>query len=246
MSTPAIRPLNSSLQAVAREQLFEETDKINENLDILKEWIRKSAHLRARTDDQFLVTFLRGCKFSIEMAKKKLDMFYTLRTHIPEMLGDRDPLDEKLHRIIKLGVGLPLPNTESPGSPRLMLMRPGVYNANEFTMQEVMKVSMMVNDIMMIEDDNTIVAGQIGVCDLQGVTMAHFLQMQPSLMKKMTMLMQDGLPVRQKGVHYINAPSSFEKIFNIFKSFLNDKMKSRVSSGMVLTQCTKLTNMFPS
>lgn len=83
MSAPAIRPLNASLQVVAREQLFEETDKIQEHLDTLKEWIRKSAHLRSRTDDQFLVTFLRGCKYSLEMSKKKLDMYYTLRTHIP-------------------------------------------------------------------------------------------------------------------------------------------------------------------
>lgn len=228
MSVPAIRPLNSSLQTVAREQLFEEPNKIQENLDIFKEWIRKSAHLRARTDDQFLVTFLRGCKYSLEMAKKKLDMFYTLRTHIPEMLSDRDPLNERLHRIIKLGVVLPLPDTETPGSPRLMLMRPGAYDANEFGINEVMKVSTMVNDILLIEDDNSIVAGQIGVIDLKNMTVAHFVQMQPALMKKMSMMFQEGMPVRQKGVHYINAPSAFEKFFNLFKTFLNDKMKSRV------------------
>lgn len=224
----AVRPLNSSLQAVAREQLHEEPDALRENLDIFKEWIKKSAHLRTRTDDQFLIAFLRGCKYSLEMSKKKLDMFYTLRTHIPEMISDRDPLNEKLQQIIKLGVGLPLPNTESPGSPRIMLIRPGIYDANQFTIQEVMKVSTMVNDILMVEDDNTVVAGQIGIIDLQNVTIAHFIQMQPAFIKKMTMMWQDGLPIRQKGVHYINTPSTFEKIFNIFRSFMNEKMKSRV------------------
>lgn len=228
MSAPAVRPLNISLQAIAREQLHEEPDALRENLDILKEWIRKSAHLRTRTDDQFLVSFLRGCKNSLEMSKKKIDMFYTLRTHIPEMIGDRDPLNEKLQQIIKLGVGLPLPDTESPGSPRIMLIRPGIYDANQFTIQEVMKVSTMVNDILMVEDDNTVVAGQIGIIDLQNVTIAHFIQMQPAFIKKMTMMWQDGMPIRQKGVHYINTPSTFEKIFNIFKSFMNEKMKSRV------------------
>lgn len=228
MSTLAIRPLNSSLQVIAREQLHEEPDKIQENLDMLKEWIKKSAHLKSRTDDQFLVTFLRGCKYSLEQSKKKIDMFYTLRTHIPEMLNNRDPMDEKLHEVIKLGVGLPLPDTESPGSPRIMLVRPGVYDANKVTIQEVMKVSSMVNDILMIEDDNTAVAGQIGIIDLQNVTLAHFIQMQPAFIKKMTMMMQEGMPVRQKGVHYINTPSTFEKVFNLFKSFMNEKMKSRV------------------
>lgn len=229
MSAPAIRPLNSSLQAVAKAQLNEEPEKIQEFLDALREWIKKSAHIRSRDDDQFLVTFLRGCKYSLERTKQKLDMFYTLRTHIPELIGVRDPLDEKMHEIIKLGVGLPLPVTETPGSPRLMLIRPGAYDAHKFTIQEVMKVSTMVNDILMIEDDNMTVAGQFGVIDLANVTLAHFMQMQPAFVKKMTMMMQDGLPIRQKGIHYINAPKSFEQVINFFKSFLNEKMRSRVS-----------------
>jgi hypothetical protein len=229
MTTLAIRPLTSGLQAIAKEQLHEEPEKIGENLEAFREWINKSPHLRSRTDDQFLVTFLRGCKFSLERAKQKLDMFYTLRTHIPELLDGRDPHDEKLAEIVKLGVGLPLPLTENPNSPRLMLIRPGAYDAHKFTIQEVMKVSTMVNDILMIEDDNMIVAGQIGVIDLSGVTLAHFMQMQPAFVKKMTMLMQDATPIRQKGIHYINAPKGFEQLFNLFKSFMNEKMKSRVS-----------------
>lgn len=193
MSSLAIRPLNTSLEVIAREQLHEEPEKIHENLELLKEWIKKSGHLKTRTDDQFLITFLRGCKYSIEQCKKKIDMFYTLRTHMPEIIYDRDPTDERLHEIIKLGVGLPLPDTESPGSPRIMLMRPGAYDANKFSIQDVMKVSTMVNDILMLEDDNTVVAGQIGIIDLQNVTLAHFIQMQPAIVKKMTMMWQEGM-----------------------------------------------------
>lgn len=229
MSTLAIRPLNSNLQVIARDQLHEDPEKIQESLETFREWIKKSAHLRSRTDDQFLVTFLRGCKYSLERAKQKLDMFYTLRTHLPELLADRDPLNEKLHSIIKLGVCLPLPNSSDPGAPRMMLIRPGAYDATKLTIQEVMKVSVMLNDIFMVDDDNMTVAGQIGVIDLHGVTIQHFMQMQPSFVKKMTMLMQDATPIRQKGIHYINAPKSFEQLFNLFKSFMNEKMQSRVS-----------------
>lgn len=228
MSTLAVRPLNPSLQAIAKDQLFEETEKIQENLDAFREWIRKSSYLKARTDDQFLVTFLRGCKYSLERAKQKLDMFYTIRAHLPEMMEGRDPMDAKNHAIIKLGVGLPMPNTETPGSPRLMLIRPGAYDAGVYNIQEVMKVSGLLNDVLMMEDDNMTVAGQIGVIDLAGVTMAHLIQMQPAFVKKMTMLMQDATPIRQKGIHYINAPKGFEQLFNLFKSFMNEKMKTRV------------------
>lgn len=42
------------------------------------------------TDDQRLRTFLRGCKFSLEKVKKKLDMYYTMRNAVPEFFSNRD------------------------------------------------------------------------------------------------------------------------------------------------------------
>lgn len=98
-----IRELHPALQLVAKEQLNEQPEKIEEALESLRAWISDTPHLKARTDDQFLISFLRGCKHDIEKAEKKLDKFYTLRTHIPELMLDRDPLDQKLHGIIKLG-----------------------------------------------------------------------------------------------------------------------------------------------
>ena len=98
-----IRPLSPELQKIAREQLFEEPEKIPEMIQILKEWIKKSPHLRSRTDDQFLVTFLRCCKYSLERTKHKIDMFYTLRTHMPELMQDRDPEKMQLSEIMKTG-----------------------------------------------------------------------------------------------------------------------------------------------
>lgn len=41
-------------------------------------------------DDARLRTFLRGCKFSLEKVKKKLDMYYTMRNAIPEFFANRD------------------------------------------------------------------------------------------------------------------------------------------------------------
>lgn len=104
MSTLDIRPLNSELQLIAKAELNENPDQTRENLDILKKWLEKSAHLRARIDDQFLVAFLRGCKYSLERTKQKIDKYYTYRTHLTEIVGDRDPLLDNINEVIKLGV----------------------------------------------------------------------------------------------------------------------------------------------
>lgn len=98
-----IRPLCTSLQIIARDELGEDPDKIEEFLVKIREWLAQTPHLKARKDDQFLVSFLRGCNYKLDKVKEKLDMHFTLKTHIPELLHGRDPTDPKLREIIKLG-----------------------------------------------------------------------------------------------------------------------------------------------
>lgn len=98
-----VRPLTPALSALAEKELNETPERLVSDIKALKEWIRQSPHLRARTDDQFLVTFLRGCKFSLEKAKQKFDLYHSVRSLMPEVMMNRDPLDERLQSIIRLG-----------------------------------------------------------------------------------------------------------------------------------------------
>uniref|UniRef100_A0A182PGB9 CRAL-TRIO domain-containing protein n=1 Tax=Anopheles epiroticus TaxID=199890 RepID=A0A182PGB9_9DIPT len=223
-----LRPISAALHEKAKRELNERPERIEEDLAALRQWLARTPHIRARIDDQFLVTFLRGCKYSLERAKEKIDMFYSVRTAIPELMRNRDPNRERVREIVRLGVGLPLPLTDGPDAPRIMLIRPGVYDPKRYTIEEVIKVSTMINDIVMLEDDNMVIAGQVGILDLANVTSAHFLQFSPTFVKKMTMMSQEGSPLRQKGFHYINTPTGFETVFNMFKSFMSEKNRSRL------------------
>lgn len=100
---PEIRELSASLAKVAADEVNEVTDRIQSDIDALRNWIKKSPHLKSRTDDQFLVAFLRGCKYSLEKAKHKLDLFYTVRTHAPELIRNRDPMNDHVLGMIRLG-----------------------------------------------------------------------------------------------------------------------------------------------
>lgn len=98
-----IRTISPELQKIAEVELNEVPSRIEEDLLALRTWIGKQAHLRARTDDQFLITFLRGSKYSLERAKEKIDLFFTVRTLMHEMFIDRDPTDPATLEIIRLG-----------------------------------------------------------------------------------------------------------------------------------------------
>ncbi|XP_055530861.1 alpha-tocopherol transfer protein-like [Wyeomyia smithii] len=225
---PNIRPLCPELAKKAREELNEIPERIDEDLAALRAWLAKSPHIKARDEDQFLLTFLRGGKHSLERAKEKLDMYYTVRTALPELMKNRDPFDEKMAELLRQGSCLPLPLTETTDGPRILLFRPGVTDPSKFTIQEVFRCNSMIMDIMLKEDDNLGIAGQLAIGDLAGMTMGHLGQFSPTLMKKVSLLNQEASPLRMKGAHHLNAPPGFETIFNIFKGFMNEKNRSRI------------------
>ena len=224
-----VRELSPELAQKAKEELNEVPERLAEDVKVLREWVAKQPHLRARTDDQNLVNFLRGSKHSLERAKEKLDLFYTIRTSLPEIFSDRDPMSPKNLELIRLGTFLPLPKTLSPDGPRIVLMRVGAYDPSKFTLYDIFRAQSLINTIAIYEDDNMVVAGQIGFIDMRNASMSHFLQMTPTLMKKLALMSQEAVPIRMKGFHHVYTPKGFETIFNMFKNFMNEKNKNRVS-----------------
>ena len=47
--------------------------------------------------------YLRGCKYSLEKTKLKLDMWHTVRTHCPDMFDNWSFKDPKLRELISAG-----------------------------------------------------------------------------------------------------------------------------------------------
>ncbi|XP_068086825.1 retinol-binding protein pinta isoform X1 [Anabrus simplex] len=180
---PNLRPLSPELQEIAKKELGEDPNRVERDLESIKEWLKKQPHLKTRTDDQFLIAFLRGCKFSLERTKEKLDMFYTMRTALPEYFSKRDPMDPEMQEVLKLGLIVPLPGLDDQGR-RVLVNRVGGADPDKISIQTVMKANYLLWDIMMLEDDVGMVKGYVGLADLKGATVAHAMQMTPSIMKK--------------------------------------------------------------
>ena len=47
--TPDIRLLSAELEIIARQELNEDTNRIESDLQALKDWLTKQTHLKART-----------------------------------------------------------------------------------------------------------------------------------------------------------------------------------------------------
>ncbi|XP_018027682.1 alpha-tocopherol transfer protein-like isoform X4 [Hyalella azteca] len=219
--------LSPELQQQAKDELNEDPARRQEDIDAIRKWLKKQPHINARMDDWNILRFLRGCKFSLERTKEKMDMFYTCKTAVPEWFANRDPDEPKMRELLQMGVFLPLP-TPHPNGTILILGRMGAYDAHKNSMDDVTKAALLILDIMSDECEQMSIAGLAEIIDCSGMTGAHVLQMTPALAKKSLVLMQDGYPMRPKALHYINTPAAFDTVFNIFKSFMKEKMKKRI------------------
>lgn len=221
------RPLPKELQEIAKNQLNEDPEKIIQFLALLKDWIAKTPHLKARTDDQFLLSFLRSCKFNIERTKSKLDGFYTIHTAMPDIFFNRK-MDERLLYLLKLKAFVPLPTPDANGN-RVVLVRHIPYYETNTTVYEAVKVAWMFDDIFLNEDDNAVVSGLFYVIDLAKFNLKDAPSFNPISIKKISNARKLGNPLRLKGLHFFNTHPYCTPIFKIACSFYGEKISSRVS-----------------
>ncbi|XP_037813925.1 alpha-tocopherol transfer protein-like [Lucilia sericata] len=222
-----IRPLNEELQKAAAE-IGEDPARISADLEALKTWIKQQPHLRANTDDQLLIAFLRGCKYSLERAKSKIDKFYTLKSKFPEIFRPTDVDDAKFRDIFRLGMWSYLPTPLNGNGPRIGIMRMGLYPADKYNIEEVMTVASAMQEIVLLEDDYAVINGVVFIGDFEKATMAHMFQMTPSVAKKMTVFSEEAIPLRPKASHFINTPTGFEPVFNMIKPMMSEKQQKRL------------------
>lgn len=123
---------------------------------------------------------------------------------------------------------IPLPLTDGEDGPRIFLICPGRYDPKKYDIVDVIKYYVLLTDLLLMEDDNFIVSGQVGILDLTNVGWEHFVQFKPQFVKKMTLLSQDSSPFRPAGFHYVNTPDGFDYVFNMFKTFMSEENKNLV------------------
>ncbi|XP_071443165.1 alpha-tocopherol transfer protein-like [Hetaerina americana] len=207
-----------------QKDLNEEPSKNEESLQHIKDWMEKQPHLPQMIDDQRLMTFLRGCKFSLEKTKRKLDMYYTMRTALPEFFANRDPTRPEIQQVFKDINMPPLPGL-TPEGRRVAVMR---ANGNELgTVSEDFKVALMIGDIRLKEEEVG-VAGDVYILDATVATASQFSKVTPLLIKKFLVCVQEAYPVKLKEVHVVNVSPLVDSIVTFVKPFLKEKIRERI------------------
>ncbi|XP_073813192.1 retinol-binding protein pinta-like [Musca autumnalis] len=222
-----IKPLPLHLQQIAEQELGEVVERIPNDLEILKHWIQQQPHLNSRQDDQFLIQFLRGSKYSLEKAKEKLDRFYTFQTKYPEIFRITNVDDVTFRNNYSLGSLLPLPKPLNECGPRILVFR---YNFSPKTVpiEVLFNTINAIPQVLLLDDPYACIYGTIYVADMSQLSTGHLLQLTPTFLKKVVTYYENTLPLRIKAIYCINAPKIAEQLLNLFLSLMGEKLRKRV------------------
>nr|CAH7768044.1 unnamed protein product [Callosobruchus chinensis] len=203
--------LGEEARVYAEEVLNETDDSRREGLQEIRRWLKEERpDLNAKTETKYLLPFLRGCKFNLAKAKEKMINFYTMRRDEPIWFKNRSPLLPEVEELVRLGVFLPLKQT------------------SEGSQEDIFKVGKMMLDIAVMENECCQIYGGMAIFDMTGVTIWHARQMTVNIIRRAVYAWQN-YTVRPKRLDFINAPLYINVVLNIFKRFMSQKMRSRVS-----------------
>ena len=66
--------------------------------------------------------------------------------------------------------------------------------------------------------------GHLIVFDMKGISFPHLAKLGPITMKKLLFYLQDALPVRLKGLHFVNIVPFMDKILALMRPFMKKEL----------------------
>ncbi|XP_065367084.1 alpha-tocopherol transfer protein-like [Calliphora vicina] len=224
-----IKPLSNELQQVALNELAEVPNRIPNDLQALRTWIEQEPHLNARLEEQFLIQYLRGCKYSLERAKAKIDLFFTLKSKFPDLFNVSDVNEAKFRKINSYGFGLPLPQPLNDNGPRIFFFKfEGDIAKGLIDIEDLFCVLNAMHEIFLMDDPYACINGIVYILDMKNISISMASQFTPSFLRKIVQFYEKSLPLRIKAVHLLNTPGFFHSVLSILLPLLSEKLRQRM------------------
>uniref|UniRef100_A0A1I8Q6S8 CRAL-TRIO domain-containing protein n=1 Tax=Stomoxys calcitrans TaxID=35570 RepID=A0A1I8Q6S8_STOCA len=234
-----IQPLKPELQRIANEELNEIPQRIPNYLQKLKQWITDQSHLKARTDDQFLVQFLRHSHYNLEEAKRRIEVFLTYKTKFP---SEVQFVSNRFREIYNLGCVTPLPIPLNDCGSRIVFYR-YLYSPKIYRIEEILVVCNALNESLILSDPYACICGIIFVFDMSSASMAHIRHYTPAVVRRLVEFYEKSLPLTIRKICFVNVPLGAEHLFKLLSLFLGEELRRRLF--ICGQNMTKLTEQIP-
>lgn len=105
------------------------------------------------------------------------------------------------------------------------------YEPSRFVYNDIMKYFSMVIDLWLYTEGTA--EGHIIIIDMIGVTFAHAARLNPLGIKKYLYYLQEAIPIRLKGLHFINTNAVMDIILSMMKPFMKKELMNVVRTTTI-------------
>ncbi|XP_067119766.1 clavesin-2-like [Centruroides vittatus] len=207
------------------------SDEVNQNFDynwneeILEEFrkdVLKEKHLKCRTDDIFLLSFLRARKFDRERALTLLKTYYSTRKKNPIVYKNLKP--SALEFVMEKNM-MTCVKTEN------MVISMGRYShwdPSKVGIIDVLRGILLMFDFQ-LNDHPIQVYGQHLLIDTKELSWRHIIQYTPRNAYLAVSNMFQCIPLRYNSLHFVNVNTYMKILYSILYPFLPYKLKKRIN-----------------
>nr|XP_023011519.1 alpha-tocopherol transfer protein-like [Leptinotarsa decemlineata] len=227
---------NESALKVALKSAERTEKQLEEHVKILTEWMTTQPHLPEKPSGNFLVNMLLMNKFSIEKCKQRIDMFYTVRTLLPEIYEKMD--SRMMVQTANELYFFPLPK-RTAGEDRIYIAKIVENCTENWDFDRWMGYASNILGFRMDED---ILTTNIVIDDVNKIKLSELLKITPIHLKKAVMILEKVYSNRIKQWHFVNCPSYAYNLLALFKSLIKPKLASRI---FIHEDCSKLGDIVP-
>ena len=141
-------------------------------------------------DDKLLLYFLRGCKFSLERTKEKLDFFYSIKANCPEWFDNWNVDDDRVLGMVRQGLFIRLKGYDKEGR-YVFVNRNGELNPDTQSVADQFRLFFIMQELIMHDCTQDSITGFSGIIDMDKMGLKHAALYTPSLGMKGTILNGD-------------------------------------------------------
>lgn len=195
-------------------------------IDKLREaFLKKATKLTLiRNDDGFLLRFLRAKKFNQEKALKMLINYHTVRKDVKEVF-ERVDKPTLLRDSLKTGFCYVMPEKDKQGR-SVMIYRDGMIGG-DCEIADLLALFILGLE-KELEEEEVQINGLVTIEDMKDLDLRLMAKMTTSVMRQMTFITTDAMPMRYKMMHMVNEGKIFDFIFKMFKPFVKQKLLDRI------------------
>ncbi|KAL3271231.1 hypothetical protein HHI36_021725 [Cryptolaemus montrouzieri] len=196
-----------------------------EDIDSLRVWAEKQPHLPKISELQYIL-FLQSCYYSNEQAKSAIENYFTVRSMCKDIFANGNPKDHALQMAIDVGLVHILPKL-TPRNHKVVFMRLMETSPDRYIyLDQVRMFDMIITLAMHMDGTNE---GMDMVFDMDGSVFGHLLKFNPSVAKKYLYYLQEGLPIRLRSIHIINAQSWIDKMLGLIKPLMKKELYDMIN-----------------